>query len=106
MNPQKRMSAPTVYRILELTYDSFVVANRNVGTGLVGSAVISSWTFPSALLGSTYMTYMYGVSLPVWWANGSSVMLCVSLKEFKLVNALLIKKSNEVFRIYGDQRKA
>ena len=52
------------------------------------------------------MTYMYGVSLPVWWANGSSVMLCVSLKEFKLVNALLIKKSNEVFRIYGDQRKA
>ena len=55
---------------------SFMVANRTVGTGLTASAVISSWTFTSALLGSPYLTYWYGIALPVWWSNGQSVMIC------------------------------
>jgi Na+/proline symporter len=53
-----------------------MVANRRVGTGLTASAVISSWTFTSALLGAPYLTYWYGIALPVWWANGQSVMIC------------------------------
>ncbi|KAL3440589.1 Sodium:solute symporter family-domain-containing protein [Aspergillus insuetus] len=58
------------------TTETFMVANRSVGTGLTASAVISSWTFTSALLGAPYLTYRYGVALPIWWANGQSVMIC------------------------------
>lgn len=53
-----------------------MVANRSVGTGLTASAVISSWTFSTALLGAPYLTYWYGIALPVWWANGQSTMIC------------------------------
>lgn len=56
--------------------ETFMVANRTVGTGLTASAVISSWTFTSALLGAPYLTYWYGIALPVWWANGQSTMIC------------------------------
>jgi Na+/proline symporter len=53
-----------------------MVANRQVGTGLTASAVISSWTYTSALLGAPYLTYWYGIALPIWWANGQSAMIC------------------------------
>ncbi|KAF9890854.1 hypothetical protein FE257_005430 [Aspergillus nanangensis] len=56
--------------------ETFMVANRSIGTGLTASAVISSWTYTSALLGSVYLTYWYGIALPIWWANGQSVMIC------------------------------
>ncbi|KAL4869935.1 hypothetical protein BDV12DRAFT_208220 [Aspergillus spectabilis] len=52
------------------TTETFMVANRRVGTGLTASAVISTWTFTSALLGAPYLTYWYGIALPIWWANG------------------------------------
>jgi len=58
------------------TTETFMVANRSVGTGLTSSAVISSWTYPTALLASPYLTYWYGIALPIWWANGQSVMIC------------------------------
>ncbi|KAK7548417.1 SSS family solute:Na+ symporter [Phyllosticta citricarpa] len=58
------------------TTETFMVANRTIGTGLTASAVISSWTFTSALLGSPYLTYWYGIALPIWWANGQSAMIC------------------------------
>lgn len=53
-----------------------MVANRSVGSGLTASAVISSWLFSTALLGAPYLTYWYGIALPVWWANGQSTMIC------------------------------
>jgi Na+/proline symporter len=53
-----------------------MVANRRVGTGLTASAVISSWTFTSALLGAPYLTCWYGIALLIWWANGQSVIIC------------------------------
>lgn len=59
------------------TTETFMVSNRNVGTGLTASAVISSWMYSTALLGSPYLTYWYGIALPVWWANGQSTMICV-----------------------------
>jgi hypothetical protein len=34
------------------TTETFMVANRSVGTGLTASAVISSWRFSTALLGA------------------------------------------------------
>ena len=54
-----------------------MVANRSVGTGLTASAVISSWMYSTALLGAPYLTYWYGIALPVWWANGQSIMICM-----------------------------
>ena len=54
-----------------------MVANRSVGTGLTASAVISSWMYSSALLGSPYLTYWYGIALPLWWASGQSTMICM-----------------------------
>ena len=59
------------------TTETFMVANRSVGTGLTASAVISSWMYSTALLGSPYLTYWYGIALPVWWANGQSTMICM-----------------------------
>lgn len=53
-----------------------MVANRSVGIGLTASSVISSWTFSTALLASPYLTYWYGIALPVWWAAGQSTMIC------------------------------
>ncbi|KAL4955798.1 hypothetical protein BDW69DRAFT_182167 [Aspergillus filifer] len=47
-----------------------------VETGLTASAVISTWTFTLALLGAPCLTYWHGVALPIWWANGQSVMIC------------------------------
>ncbi|EXJ87089.1 hypothetical protein A1O3_04047 [Capronia epimyces CBS 606.96] len=58
------------------TTETYMVANRSVGTGLTASAVISSWTYSTALLGSPYLTYWHGIALPVWWANGQSTMIC------------------------------
>ncbi|KAH9827371.1 SSS family solute:Na+ symporter [Teratosphaeria destructans] len=56
--------------------ETFMVANRSVGTGLTASAVISSWLYSTALLGAPYLTYWYGIALPLFWANGQSVMIC------------------------------
>ncbi|KAL5333096.1 hypothetical protein BJX70DRAFT_392458 [Aspergillus crustosus] len=28
------------------------------------------------MLGAPYLTYWYGIALPIWWANGQSVMIC------------------------------
>lgn len=53
-----------------------MVANRSVGTGLTASAVISSWLYSTALLGAPYLTYWYGIALPIWWAAGQSTMIC------------------------------
>ena len=53
-----------------------MVANRSVGTGLTASAVISSWLYSTALLGSPYLTYSYGIALPLYWAAGQSTMIC------------------------------
>lgn len=59
------------------TTETFMVANRSVGTGLTASAVISSWLYSTALLGAPYLTYSFGIALPLWWANGQSVMICM-----------------------------
>ncbi|KAF4126263.1 LOW QUALITY PROTEIN: urea-proton symporter [Geosmithia morbida] len=57
-------------------FGRFMVANRIVGTGLTAAAVISSWLYSTALLGSTLLTYRYGLALGVWWGASASTMVC------------------------------
>jgi Na+/proline symporter len=53
-----------------------MVANRNVGVGVTTSAVISSWLYSTALLGTSLLTYRYGLALAVWWGASASTMVC------------------------------
>ena len=52
------------------TTEMFMTANRSVGTGLTASAVISSWLWSTAMLGSTFVGYNFGVAGPFWFAAG------------------------------------
>ncbi|KAG2010839.1 hypothetical protein GB937_007607 [Aspergillus fischeri] len=55
--------------------EMFMTANRTVRTGLTASAVISSWLWSTAMLGSAFVGYDYGVSGPFWFAAGCSPMI-------------------------------
>lgn len=44
----------------------FNTAGRSVKSGLVASAVVSSWTWAATLLQSSGVAYRYGVSGPFW----------------------------------------
>lgn len=53
----------------------FTTAGRSAKSGLVGSAVVSSWTWAATLLQSTGVCYRYGVSGPFWYASGATVQI-------------------------------
>ncbi|KAL9485312.1 hypothetical protein ACSS6W_004101 [Trichoderma asperelloides] len=55
--------------------ETFMVANRSVGTGLVASAVVSSWLWSTALLSCVLVTYLYGISGGFWYGAGCSPMI-------------------------------
>ncbi|KAJ5391174.1 hypothetical protein N7509_006664 [Penicillium cosmopolitanum] len=55
--------------------EMFMTANRTVRTGLTASAVISSWLWSTALLGSSFVGYSYGIAGPFWFAAGCSPMI-------------------------------
>ncbi|CAK7269781.1 urea active transporter [Sporothrix epigloea] len=57
------------------TSEMFSTAGRTVKSGLVGSAVVSSWTWAATLLQSTAVCYRYGVSGPFWYASGATVQV-------------------------------
>jgi len=48
------------------TSELFSTAGRAVKSGLVASAVVSSWTWAATLLTSSGVAYRYGVSGPLW----------------------------------------
>ncbi len=52
------------------TTEMFMTANRSVRTGLTASAVVSSWLWSTAMLGSTLVGYNFGVAGPFWFAAG------------------------------------
>lgn len=60
------------------TSEMFSTAGRVVKTGLVASAVVSSWTWAATLLQSSGVAYRYGVSGPFW----VSLPLSDSLRDF------------------------
>lgn len=53
----------------------FSTAGRTVKSGLVASAVVSSWTWAATLLQSSGIGYRYGVSGPFWYASGATVQI-------------------------------
>lgn len=57
------------------TSEMFNTAGRSVKSGLVGSAVVSSWTWAATLLQSSGVCYRYGVSGPFWYASGATVQI-------------------------------
>ncbi|KAF2155294.1 urea active transporter [Myriangium duriaei CBS 260.36] len=57
------------------TSEVFSTAGRTVKSGLVASAVVSSWTWAATLLQSTSVAYKYGVSGPFWYASGATVQI-------------------------------
>lgn len=57
------------------TSEVFSTAGRTVKSGLVASAVVSSWTWAATLLQSSSVAYKYGVSGPFWYASGATVQV-------------------------------
>lgn len=57
------------------TSEVFSTAGRTVKSGLVSSAVVSSWTWAATLLQSSGVAYSYGVSGPFWYASGATVQI-------------------------------
>ncbi|KAF2189169.1 urea active transporter [Zopfia rhizophila CBS 207.26] len=57
------------------TSEMFSTAGRSVKSGLVASAVVSSWTWAATLLQSSGVAYSYGVSGPFWYASGATVQI-------------------------------
>lgn len=57
------------------TSEVFSTAGRSVKSGLVASAVVSSWTWAATLLQSSSIAYQYGVSGPFWYASGATVQI-------------------------------
>lgn len=66
------------------TSEMFSTAGRTVKSGLVASAVVSSWTWAATLLQSTSIAYDYGVSGPFWYASGATVQIilfaCIAIE--------------------------
>ncbi|KAI5926698.1 Sodium:solute symporter family-domain-containing protein [Camillea tinctor] len=63
------------YNNEQQTSEMFNTAGRTVKSGLVASAVVSSWTWAATLLQSTGVAYRYGVSGPFWYAAGATVQI-------------------------------
>lgn len=57
--------------------ENFMVANRNIGVGLTGSVVFSSWYWASEILWVVTMVYSYGIMSAFWYFAGLSVQICV-----------------------------
>ncbi|EPY49600.1 urea transporter [Schizosaccharomyces cryophilus OY26] len=71
------------------TSEHFNTASHSVKTGLVASAVVSSWTWASTLLTSAQKTYQYGVSGAFWYASGA----CVQILLFTVLAIELKRKA-------------
>lgn len=52
-------------------------AKRSIKTGLIASAVVSSWTIGSTLLLSCTDTYLLGVSAAWWYGGGACVQIII-----------------------------
>ncbi|QLQ78665.1 hypothetical protein HG537_0A09130 [Torulaspora globosa] len=67
--------------------ESFTTSGRNTSSGLIASAVVSSWTWPGTLLTSSGMTYAYGICGGAWYAFAFTIQI-----TFFAVVALEIKR--------------
>ncbi|KAF2090943.1 urea active transporter [Saccharata proteae CBS 121410] len=97
------------------TSEAFSTAGRTVKSGLVSSAVVSSWTWAATLLQSSGVAYDYGVSGPFWYASGATVQiilfatLAIELKRkapnahtfLEVIRARYGTATHVVFMIFG-----
>ncbi|KAK7517198.1 urea active transporter [Phyllosticta citriasiana] len=97
------------------TSEMFSTAGRTVKSGLVSSAVVSSWTWAATLLQSSGVAYKYGVSGPFWYASGATVQiilfatLAIELKRrapnahtfLEVIRARYGAVTHVVFMIFG-----
>lgn len=95
--------------------EEYMAAGRNVKTGLVASAVVSSWTWAATLLQSSSVAYKYGISGPFWYASGASVqvllfsVLAIELKRkcpnahtfLEIISIRYGRKAHYVFLFFG-----
>jgi hypothetical protein len=58
--------------------EMFMTAKRSVRTGLVASAVVSSWTIAATLLTSSTWAFEFGVSGAYYYGAGATVQIFVS----------------------------
>ncbi|KAG0315062.1 hypothetical protein BGZ99_007692 [Dissophora globulifera] len=72
----------------KVTSEEYMAAGRSVKTGLVASAVVSSWTWAATLLQSSSVAYKYGISGPFWYASGA----CVQVLLFSVLAIELKRK--------------
>lgn len=93
----------------------FTTAGRTMKSGIVASAVVSSWTWAATLLQSSGVCYRYGVSGPFWYASGATVQillfatLAITLKRrapnahtfLEAVKARYGTATHFVFILYG-----
>lgn len=63
------------YQREKVDSEEFATAGRSVKTGLIASAVVSSWTWAATLLQSTTQAYKNGISGPFWYAAGAMVQI-------------------------------
>ncbi|KAF2137377.1 uncharacterized protein K452DRAFT_321803 [Aplosporella prunicola CBS 121167] len=103
------------YQGEEQTSEMFSTAGRTVKSGLVSSAVVSSWTWAATLLQSSGVAYRYGVSGPFWYASGAAVQillfstLAIELKRrapnahtfLEVIRARYGPKTHAVYIIFG-----
>ncbi|CAG8481008.1 1404_t:CDS:2 [Cetraspora pellucida] len=97
------------------TSEMFMTAHRSVRTGLVASAIVSSWTWAATLLQSSTVAYQYGVSGPFWYASGATIqvllfaILAIELKRkapnahtfLEIINVRYGKAAHIVFLCFG-----
>ena len=97
------------------TSEMFSTAGRTVKSGLVASAVVSSWTWAATLLQSSAVAYRYGVSGPFWYASGATVQIilfatiAIELKRrapnahtfLEVIRARYGAVTHIVFRVFG-----
>lgn len=63
------------YQKEKVDANEFATAGRSVNSGLIASAVVSSWTWAATLLTSTTQAYSNGVFGPISYAAGAAVQI-------------------------------
>lgn len=75
----------------KVTSEEYMAAGRSVKTGLVASAVVSSWTWAATLLQSSSVAYKYGISGPFWYASGASVQVRTHGRPYDIWSKLYLE---------------
>lgn len=62
-----------------------MTAKKSVKTGLVASAVVSSWCYAATILNSVRLTYVYGFPGLWWFVSGATCQIvCYAIMAIEL----------------------